>query len=192
VTLVGHDVGAMVVYAYVKDHPTTLRRAGILDVVIPGVEPWSKVISNPHLWHFAFHAVPELPEILVRGHERRYVDFFFDALSANPARIGGAARAAYAGAYERPEALAAGFDWYRAFGRDAEDNASSAHRAVDLPVLYVRGSRETGDIEEYLQGLRAAGVSRLRGVRIEDSGHFTADEQPSALADALRRFVEEN
>jgi hypothetical protein len=40
-----------------------------MNVVVPGVDHWSEVKRNPNIWHFAFHAVPELPEKLVQGKE---------------------------------------------------------------------------------------------------------------------------
>jgi pimeloyl-ACP methyl ester carboxylesterase len=36
VTLVGHDVGGMVVYAYLHTYPDELRRAVIMNVAVPG------------------------------------------------------------------------------------------------------------------------------------------------------------
>jgi hypothetical protein len=37
------------------------------------------VLANPYIWHFAFHAIPGLPERLVQGNQRAYFDYFFDA-----------------------------------------------------------------------------------------------------------------
>jgi len=86
-----------------------------MNVAIPGVDPWSEVKRNPHIWHFAFHAVPDLPEQLVRGKESAYFSFFFDAISASPDGVSERARQQYVQAYSRPEALHTGFEWYRAF-----------------------------------------------------------------------------
>jgi pimeloyl-ACP methyl ester carboxylesterase len=189
VVLAGHDIGGMVAYAYAKEAPASLRGVAILDVVIPGIDPWSEVLRNPHLWHFAFHSVPGLPEKLVAGREAPYFDFFFDALSADPTRIPRRARDAYVAAYARPDALRTAFEWYRAFEQDAKDNIESKEIAVPIPTLCVRGSREPGRLEDYVQGLRDAGFSSARGERIEDCGHFSPDEQPAALAASLRRFT---
>jgi hypothetical protein len=41
----------------------------IMDVPIPGVDPWDDFVRAPFLWHFALHAVPRLPERLVTGRE---------------------------------------------------------------------------------------------------------------------------
>ncbi len=119
-----------------------VQRVAILETVIPGVDPWEDVIRNPYIWHFAFHSTPELPEVLVQGHQARYFDFFFDLLSADGSRITPQARSAYTAAYGTDSALTAGFDLYRAFAQDAKDNAqSAATEPVATPLLYVRGSR---------------------------------------------------
>jgi pimeloyl-ACP methyl ester carboxylesterase len=49
VTLVGHDIGGMVAYAYLREFHD-LRSAVIMDVPIPGVEPWEDFIRQPFLW----------------------------------------------------------------------------------------------------------------------------------------------
>lgn len=54
-TLVGHDVGGMIAYAYLRRYED-VAGVVIIDVVIPGLDPWDEVIGNPYIWHFAFHA----------------------------------------------------------------------------------------------------------------------------------------
>lgn len=62
---------------------------------IPGVDPWEEVKRNPFIWHFAFHAIPDLPEKLITGKERVYFDYFFNTLSAKPDSIDAEARAIF-------------------------------------------------------------------------------------------------
>jgi pimeloyl-ACP methyl ester carboxylesterase len=186
--VVGHDVGGQIVFSMLRNYPEALAGAVIMDVVVPGIPPWDDVIRNPRIWHFAFHAVPRLPEELVAGHPRAYFDFFFDILSKDSSDIPSETRDVYAEAYSRPESLKAGFDWYRAFEEDAKENAIKPTAEIDVPVLYLRGSAEPGAISDYLDGLRAAGLSNVAGDIIPDSGHFSADENPEALAERLMRF----
>jgi pimeloyl-ACP methyl ester carboxylesterase len=188
--LVGHDVGGQIVFAYLKAYPGELGSAVILNVAVPGVDPWSEVERNPRIWHFAFHALPELPERLVAGHEAEYFGFFYDALSAQPGAVVEFARQRYAEAYRRPEALRAGFEWYRAFARDQRDNAAVKQQPVHTPVLYLRGSAEPGiELERYLAGFREHGLCQLSGDLISGSGHFSPDEQPELLAQRIEGFV---
>jgi pimeloyl-ACP methyl ester carboxylesterase len=188
VTLVGHDAGGMIVYAYLHAYPETLQRAAIMNVVIPGIDPWSEVVANPHIWHFAFHSIPKLPETLVAGRQAAYFDYFYDQLSG-PAGVGQAAREIAVQAYARPEALRTGFEWYRAFPQDEKDNLAVKGNFVQTPVLYLRGEREQGDLDRYLRGLRSGGLLNVQGGIIPNSGHFMSEEQPDALLNALRAFL---
>lgn len=188
-TLVGHDAGGMVAYAYLRRH-TDVERVVIVETVIPGVDPWEEVIRNPYVWHFAFHAIPELPELLVQGHQDRYFDFFFDVLSADASRITPDARVSYAAAYATDTALTAGFDLYRAFTQDAKDNTeSAAGKPVTTPLLYVRGAASRADVDAYVEGFRRAGVKHVHSSVIPDAGHFIPDEQPKALWSVLKDFA---
>lgn len=192
--IVGHDIGGQVAYAYLMRHAYKLDALAIMNVAVPGVPPWEDVLRNPSIWHFAFHAVPDLPELLVHGKEGPYFDFFYEALTKHPDRISSQARATYASAYARPEALRAGFGWYRAFPEDAAHNKAQAENSapIDTPVLYLRGRAEGGHIAEYLSGFRHSGIRNIRGELIDDCGHFAPEEQPARVWNALLSFFEES
>jgi pimeloyl-ACP methyl ester carboxylesterase len=185
--IIGHDIGGMVAYAALRAAPV-FEKVAICNTVIPGVSPWEKVYGNPQIFHFHFHAVPELPERLVAGRERAYFDWFLDLLSDDPARISDEYRDAFAAAYATREGLQAGFDWYRALPGDAEHNAADTG-SVDTPVLYIRGDADPGDINAYLDGFRAAGVNNVEAVVVPHSGHSASLESPDALWAAIRSFA---
>ncbi len=192
VTLVGHDIGGQIVYAYLHEYPGELRQAVIMNVAVPGIDPWSELKRNPNIWHFAFHAVPDLPERLVQGKEAIYFAFFYDAISARPGAISERARKTYVQAHSRPAALHTGFEWYRAFPQDEKDNIASRSRAIQCPVLYLRGEHETGKLEDYVKGLQESGLRNLRGRIIPSSGHFAPDEQPKQVTHVLREFISQS
>jgi pimeloyl-ACP methyl ester carboxylesterase len=189
VTFVGHDVGGQIVYAYLKAYSGEVQKAVLMNVAVPGVDPWAEVKRNPYIWHFAFHAVPNLPELVVRGNEAAYFDFFFNAISANPNGMSKSARNSYVEAYSRLDSLHTGFEWYRAFPQDEKDNLASKGTSVQTPVLYLRGERETGNLEDYVNGLRESGLSNVEGRLIPNSGHYAPDEQPGEVAAILRDFI---
>jgi len=189
VTLVGHDVGGMIVYAYLHAYPDELEQAVIMNVAVPGLNPWTEIERNPKVWHFGFHNVPDLPEKLVTGRQAEYFDFFFDAISARPDRVNTRARRTFAEAYSRPEALHTGFEWYRAFSQDEKDNLSVKGELVQTPVLYLRGDKEIGKLKDHLQGFREGGLKNIEGRLIPDSGHFAPDEQPEAVVKVFQDFM---
>lgn len=100
-------------------------------------------------------------------------------------------RAAYVNAYLRPS-LRTGFDWYRAFSQDERDNRAVKDVTVATPVLYLRGDRDPGSLESYVNGLRENGLVNVHGRVIADCGHFSPDEQPELVADALRQFIDQH
>ncbi len=189
VTLVGHDVGGMVVYAYLRAY-ADLVRAVITNVSVPGVEPWEELLCNPKLWHFALHAIPALPERLVQGKQAEYFDFFYDVLTYDPAKVTAEARTEYVDAYATDQALTAGFNWYRSFGRDAEDNREASRSSqVETPLLYLRGEHESGDIAVYGDGFRAAGVTNVHERVIPGAMHFAPEEAPESTWRLIADFA---
>jgi pimeloyl-ACP methyl ester carboxylesterase len=183
-TIVGHDAGGMVAYAYLRRY-TDVARVAIVNTVIPGVPPWDAVLANPMDWHWAFHATPHLPEILVQGKQLSYFEFFYDFLSGDPTKITAERRGIYAAAYGSESALAAGFEIYRAMAQDAKDNVKFASSPCDTPLLYLRGDHDHADVDAYVAGFRAAGVRDLETHVIANAGHFIAEEAPEALWRAI-------
>jgi pimeloyl-ACP methyl ester carboxylesterase len=192
-TLVGHDAGGQVVFAYLTRYAQKVESAVIMDVAIPGLKPWMEVLSNQYIWHFKFHAVPNLPETLVSGKEKPYFDYFFDTISAEPERISPQAREEYVKAYSTPQALSTGFGWYRAFDEDAKENKTfiDSKTVVDTPLLYLRGDHEE-EVQKYVEGFKEAGFTNVESAIIEDSGHFAPEEQPEAVWKYIKEFIDKN
>jgi pimeloyl-ACP methyl ester carboxylesterase len=188
IIVVGYDVGGMIAFACARDHGARIEGAVVMNTVVPGVDPWTKILSDPRIWHFAFHQIPELPETLVAGHERTYFDFFYNVMASDPKRLPDARRDAYAQGYARREALRAGFDWYRTMPKDAEHNAKRVE--IETPMLYLRGDAGAAskELDGYVTGLRNAGVANLDSGVLPNSGEYAPEEAPGALVEALRRF----
>jgi pimeloyl-ACP methyl ester carboxylesterase len=189
-TLVGHDIGGMVVYAYLREF-ADLPRAVIMDVPVPGVDPWDDFVRQPFLWHFALHAVPGLPELLTDGRHEAYFGYFYDLLSAHPGIPSASCRAEQGQAYAAAGAMAAGFGWYRAFAADVADNVRTSRGALaTTPLLYLRGSGERGgELGPYADGFRRAGVTHVTSALIEGAGHFPQEEATAATWAAISSFA---
>jgi pimeloyl-ACP methyl ester carboxylesterase len=186
IIIAGYDVGGMVAFAAARDHTEQIAGAVVMNTVVPGIDPWSAILADPRIWHFAFHALPDLPELLVAGRQRKYFDYFYDLMAKDPAALSDAARDAYAAAYERPASLKAGFDWYRAMAQDAERNGSSI--PIDTPLLYLRGDADGREPTAYVVGLRAAGARNITWGSLPNSGEYVAEEAPEAFIEAVRGF----
>ena len=186
IVVAGIDVGGMIAFAAARDHGHRIRGAVVTNTVVPGLDPWEKLLADPRIWHFAFHAIPDLPETMVQGRQRPYFDYFTNALAGNSKAVTEAHRARFAEAYARPEALKAGFDWYRALAADAAHNAHP--KAIETPLMYLRGDADGRSPDDYLPGLRKAGVRNLTSAVLAGSGEFAPLEAPRAFVEALMDF----
>jgi pimeloyl-ACP methyl ester carboxylesterase len=186
IIIAGLDVGGMIAFAAARNHDSRIAGAVVMNTVLPGIEPWSEVLADPRIWHFAFHNIPQLPETLVDGHQREYFDFFVDVLAGNPKAITDTMRDAFAEAYRRPEALKAGFDWYRAMEADAKTN--KRHKRITTPLLYLRGDADPSKIDDYVNSLKESGAENLSSGTLPHSGEFAPLEAPEEFVAALKKF----
>jgi pimeloyl-ACP methyl ester carboxylesterase len=183
--LVGHDVGGMVAYAFVRRHPEALRGAMLLDAPLPGLAPWKEFTTKPFVWHIHFQEVPGLPEELVAGRQAAYFRYFLD-----PEHFSDTDVARYAESYAATEQLHAAFEMYRAFPTNAEFNAAQRGR-INLPLALVAGSESpvAKTVPALAQALRDHGLTNVSTSIIQGSSHYIADEQPDALSDCIERYA---
>jgi pimeloyl-ACP methyl ester carboxylesterase len=179
--VVGHDLGGIVTYAYVRQFPESLRGAMILDVPVPGVAGWDEAVAD--LWHIGFIQAPgELAEKLVTGRQAIYFEQDFATARFTPEQ-----RAHYIEIYGAPQ-LHAAFEIYRAFPEDATFNAAqNAPNTVPLVVAVGGESIFEPFLSTFVEGFREKGMARAEGARIPDAGHFVVADNPEAVADLIER-----
>ncbi|MFD3592544.1 alpha/beta fold hydrolase [Nocardia sp. NPDC058640] len=199
-SIVGHDIGAMVAYAYAANHSDATDKIALLDVPHPD-EGWQQfgLLPEPdqhvnsmieagarsYLWWFAFNQVQSLPELLLGdGRMRLLVDWLFDRQAEVPTAIDERSRQVYANAYSGADAIRAGNSWYRTFGRDIADQRGYAR--VAAPILALGGDKSNYD---YLRSLMPAKGTDVTVVEIADCGHYLPEEQPHAVVEALLGFL---
>ena len=61
---------------------------------------------------------------------------------------------------------------------------------IETPLLYLRGEREGGNIEQYVVGLKESGIENVQSSTIPDSGHFAPEEQPEVVWKRIATFLE--
>jgi pimeloyl-ACP methyl ester carboxylesterase len=182
---IGHDMGGMVAYALAAQHREAVEKLAIVDVPLPGIEPWERMQGAPALWHFGFHAQRDLAEALIQGRERLYVESFMRSRAADPAAIGDAEIAAYAALMAAPGCLRGGLEYYRAFGQDAAANKEFAATRLAMPVLGIAGER----LGPVLKGIIETIAADARTVAFKDCGHWVVEERPAEFLAAATDFL---
>jgi pimeloyl-ACP methyl ester carboxylesterase len=189
--LAAHDIGAWVALPYALMFSGELSGLALFDAGIPGVTLPDLLPATPDrgwkTWHFAFHTVPDLPEALIAGRERIYLDWFLRRKVANPDSITDTDLDEYVRIFTRPGALRAGLAYYREVHVSAAQNRELvAAGKIGVPVLAV--SADQGSIPDMAGPLRAY-ASDLQGAVVTDSGHFIPEEQPEQTYQLLSDFL---
>ncbi|MFJ9534296.1 alpha/beta fold hydrolase [Herbaspirillum sp. NPDC101396] len=186
VSVVAHDIGNMVAYAFTAENPARVTKLVLMDAPVPGVGPWDEILKNPLLWHFRFGG-PDM-ERLVKGRERIYLDRFWNEFSANPKNFDEASRRHYAKFYALPGAMHSGFAQFAAFDQDAIDNkVYLAKGPLQMPVLAVGGEKSFGTTMATVTQFAASNVT---GAVIPGAGHWLMEEQPEATVKVIADFLQ--
>ncbi|GII78961.1 hypothetical protein Sru01_39430 [Sphaerisporangium rufum] len=192
IRLVGHDIGTMVAYAYAAAHPGDVAKLVLSEAPIPDKTLYtfpSLTAGGPGFWNFGYFSLTNgLPEAMVTGRERRWVERFTDSLEVKNGVQGRQIRE-YA-RYLRDDAhLRASFEWFRAFPKDVTDNGVYGKKKLTMPVLAI-GAR--GSLGDFVPTQVRTYATNVTGIVIEDSGHWIFEEHPEQLTRTLLRFLQKN
>lgn len=187
VSVVGHDFGGMVAYAWAAHYRESIERLAVIDVLLPGAAEWEAALLSPMMWHFSFHQEPDLPELLIAGRETAYVETMIRERIYNQGSITADDIKVYADSMAQPGATRGMINWYRALSQDVSDNRKSAQDPLTIPVLGVGGDRRWGD---RMVGVLQQFATNVTGGSIKDCGHWVAEERPEELLEVLLPFLE--
>ncbi|MER5895822.1 alpha/beta hydrolase [Streptomyces sp. NPDC001876] len=189
VVVVGHDIGLMVAYAYAQQFRHDVSHLVAVDAPLPGTDVFDRLRSDPRVWHFAFHGARDVAEMLVAGRERQYLQAFFAVRNSDPSAIDETDFDVYVSAYSAPGAMRAGFELYRAFDADAEENRAALGRdgKLTVPVLAVGGAMSTSGalVEEMMREV----AHRVTGFIVPGTAHWIPEENPQGFTTAVLAFL---
>jgi pimeloyl-ACP methyl ester carboxylesterase len=184
-SVVGHDIGLMVAYAYAAQFPSETEKLVIMDAFLPGVPGWETVYNNPNLWHFRFHG--DSPEALVHGRERTYFAYYWNQFAADKDHsLPEADRAAYVDAYSRPGRMHAGWEYFAAFPQTAKDFEELSRNKLTMPVLAIGGEKANGQILGEQAKLVATDTTVIV---LKNTGHWLMEENFKGTSEALLNFL---
>jgi pimeloyl-ACP methyl ester carboxylesterase/quinol monooxygenase YgiN len=182
----GQDWGGSTGFAFAAAHPGSVRALAVIEAMPAG--PWTDPTA-PSPWFVGFHQIPDLPEQLVAGRERVYLDWLYRAFSATPDVPTAAAVDEYLRTYTRPGVMASAFERYRTIDGQIAHNARHVKEPITTPTLAVGAEHVFGPAVG--DNLRHA-ASDLRAAVIDGCGHFVSEERPRELARLLLTFFGEH
>jgi haloacetate dehalogenase len=190
--LAGHDRGARTAHRMALDHPETVRKVALLDIV-PTRYVWAHTSREWALgaWHWSFMAQPdELFERMIAAVPAR--DYVLRHLSrtGKPEFFDNRAFAEYVRCFT-PKTIHGSCEDYRAAATIDLEHDEADHRAgrkIGVPTLVMWGRRSNvGQLYGDVLAIWREAAGDVTGGAVE-SGHYPAEEAPQAVIEAFERF----
>lgn len=183
--VVGIDAGAPAAFLLALTRPGRVRRLVVMESLLgslPGAEDF--LASGPPWW-FGFHAVPDLAETVLIGHEAQYIDWFLNAGTLGRG-VPPDVRGAFVDAYTGPDALRCAFSYYRALPTSARQISDAVARGpLTRPTLAIGAHPVGAALERQLRPI----TGDLTGHVIPDCGHIIPLDRPHELLSLLMPFL---
>jgi haloacetate dehalogenase len=191
-SVVGHDRGARCAYRMALDHPDSVSRLAVLDI-IPTGEAFGRadMAFSLGFWVWSFLAAPEpVPEQMISAAPGVIVDYMLDTWSASAGSFPAAVRATYVEQFSAPARVHAICEQYRAAATldYAHDQADLGRRRITCPTLVLWSAG--GPVSSWYKPLEIwrAWADDVRGAAI-GAGHFLPEEAPGQTARQLLDFL---
>jgi pimeloyl-ACP methyl ester carboxylesterase len=189
VSVVGHDIGTMVAYAYAAAHRDSTSRLVLIDSPLADESLYefpSLTAQGPGLWNFGFFTLRNgLPERMVAGREDIWVDGFVDWLEVVKGGVDEQAIAEYAAQLRQPGHTRASFEYFRAMHDDVADTTHHRNTPLSIPVLAIGAEGTFGQmVHDQVVGY----ATDVTG-HIAPTGHWVAEEDPAYLTERLLTFL---
>ncbi len=199
-TLVGHDWGGAVAWAFALAHPQRLERLVIVNAPHPTIfarllreDPAQQKASE---YMLAFRS--DKAEALLAADDFAALKRIVLADLLARGLFTAEDERAYVAAWSQPGALTGGLNFYRAAkvgppardGRPASGTLGTGEKAamVRVPTLVIWGEKDTALLPQNLDGLEQY-VPDLTVRRIPDGTHWVIHEQPALVNRLIREFL---
>ena len=194
-SVMGHDRGARVAYRMALDHPASIRRVVIVEVV-PTSDMWeafnAEVAMKAYHWSFLSQPFP-LPERLIAGDPVFYLEWTLQSWAKGNCLDSFDPRSlkSYREQIRDPARVHAMCEDYRAGASidrrlDLSDKTRGAK--ITVPLLFVWSKLGFPAATGSPLSLWKAWTSQLSGAEV-DSGHFIPEENPDALLAVVVPFL---
>ena len=196
-TLIAHDWGGALAWAFAIKRPELIDRLIIINAVHPGAFQ-REMANNP-----AQGAASQyIHEFRAEGSEARYAanDYALVWRSLSKAAEAGhltaADRAAFVKAWSEPGALTGMFNWYRAMRivppKEGVAPAAEVYNddalTVRVPTLVIWGMQDTSLLPGCADGLERW-VPQVDVRRVPDGSHWIVYEKPRLISDTIRDWL---
>jgi epoxide hydrolase 4 len=202
-TLVGHDWGGIVSWAFALKYPEMIERLVIIDAPPPFT--WNRDLRESPKQRDAVNYMVELskpspePEEMLAANDFSMMDDIMLRIGGREARLSDADRRVYHEAWAQPGALRGGLNYYRAArmgeqvaagGVPEEYAAKITSQTLEVPTLVIWGENDAALLPSLTRGL-SEWVPQVRVEIVPGAGHWVPYERPDQVNRLIREFVDQ-
>jgi pimeloyl-ACP methyl ester carboxylesterase len=200
-TLVGHDWGGIVSWAFALKHAELLERFVIIDSPPPFT--WNRDLRESPKQREAVNYMLELskpppePEQLVSANDFAMLDRMLSMIGGADAKLSDEERRRYHEAWSQEGAMTGGLNYYRAAhmgeqvaagGVPEEYEAKIREQRVEVPTMVIWGEKDPALLLGLTRGLEEW-IPDLRLEVLTGAGHWVPYERPTEVNRLLREFT---
>ena len=189
-TLIAHDWGGAIAWLFAINRARPLERLVVMNLPHPrcfaqALKHWPQ---RRRSWYMAMFQLPWLPERMMLANDAAAVRRSFRGMAVDKARFPDEVLDVYARAAQRPGAMTAMVNWYRAAARHREGLKLSNGGRVEFPTLIIWGEQDAALGLETLDGTERF-VSDLTIRRLPGVSHWVQQEAPEAVNAILEEWL---
>ncbi|HEY9091710.1 alpha/beta hydrolase [Parasphingorhabdus sp.] len=189
ITLIAHDWGAVVAWAFAIQKIRPLKRLVIMNVPHPMVarremRHWRQLRRS---WYIFFFQLPWLPEFLLSRGNGKAIKQAFSNMACDQSNFPDEALEVFAKAAMRPGSLTAMINYYRALLRHG-DSIDLGNGSINAPTLMIWGEEDSALNINCTQGTQQW-VPNLELHRLPGVSHWVQQEAPEKVNAILREWL---
>jgi pimeloyl-ACP methyl ester carboxylesterase len=189
--VVGYDHGGGTALAMAFVQPERVRRLAVLEYAPPGFGYEMGLTASPQNvnWQLAFFTQPDVAVQFIAGKERELLAWYFWHWAVNPDAVPTSDFEVYVRQLQKPGALRGGFMHFASvFADQAWFTEQAAKHRLQMPCLGIGGQIAAGPYAE--MALKAL-ADDVRGLVLDNCGHWLVEERPEATTAALIDFLKQ-
>jgi pimeloyl-ACP methyl ester carboxylesterase len=189
-TLVAHDWGGAIAWLFAINRARPIERLVVMNLPHPkcfaaALQHWPQ---KKRSWYIAFFQLPWLPERWLLANDAAGIRRAFKGMAVDKSRFPDAVLDVYARAAQRPGAMTAMVNWYRAAARNRAGLALQNRGRVEVPTLIVWGEEDSALGLETLDGTDRY-VPDLTIRRLPGVSHWVQQEAPERVNAILEEWL---
>ncbi len=190
-TIVGHDWGGALAWAFAMRYPQMTERLIVLNAPHPAAM-YRELRTLKQLrksWYMFFFQLPWLPEAILSRNRAEVIGEMLSRSAVQKSAFPPEVIEKYRDAMSKPGAMTAALNYYRQMFRRSPRKTTGRIQTISAPTLLLWGEQDIALGIELTHGLEQW-VENIQVHYLPDSGHWVQQEKPDSVNQLMLDFLQ--